>query len=1189
MCTATYTTLCALGVCTPFLGSLRAFLDSRACKCDGHVQLQPKALTTVPTSSPPAALSVGGGAGGGVVVGVEGPPTAPESAAFGVVFADYCCSLYAGYHAVELSPVRDLVTLFQPGYLAPRAVLAVTLARADEGKARFPQQVRAAVRAAIQASAMTGGSWEREGVDDGEGFGNGVGADDKVGGADKDGEDDFGGGDRSDKDGEGKEDGRDGEGYVGAEGAEDGELPSMGGEEEGDQDDANVLCAAVAALASHAGFECTLCDAFDYTGTFVRVWTLTAAAKASALVDHGDSVDVDDDAADDYDDDDDDDDDDDAATTVAVRAADAGDVAPWVVAGGQMAVHLAPMAAVTDRHFRMLIRIVSRSVVLWSEMTWDRAIVEAAATSPAALEAIIGFSEAEHPVVLQLGGCEPELLARAAAIGVARGYDEINLNCGCPAGTRGAMQACYGARLMLEPARVAACCAAMREAVGGRVPITVKCRLGVDGRGTFVDLVEFLTVVARDGGVRTFVLHARHAMLGLNAAQNRAVPPLRYDWLPRLVRELPPELPLSIVLNGGVTSGVHATQLLSQAAAARATSTDATVGAATGGVMGGSATIIGVMIGRRAIAEPYVFASLQPAGQRPPSRREVLHAYLGYASAAQRANWGGTQYPETLVRVLLSPLGGVLHDTPYAGRWRRALTRAMQERELLRQSDSVRVVVKRCLDACGPAVAELLDRPGHAQSPPPAARPAPPPATPAPLPGVPSSAFPSPPAVFTPPPVDFTPPPAASLASLPIEVLAEHLPSSALLGISACCHALRAATLEDDVWRVVLMRERGFTTAGIDAWQRGGGVVRGVCGRIRYPSWFPHTLLACWHYCTFLHEVLEIELYRPPLRALDGPASSPQLYDMRLCLELANGFPMPTWVFFMPVATCDAADRPPAESAPWETPSTAPVTASSGSVASASAAVAVAGGMLTLHTNACNPRGTAAFGSIVAIGMRASQPGSQTPLKTAVLLSFGCSQHADGTKAIDGAAEANMRQVPLGWHPMPGIARDGAIRAVQALLLPPCASGDRLVVLGEHTLRLPAAVADAAASEGCFYIAVLHAAHVWREGAPVELAAELDHDVMTSAGAMADPTRPNHKSAQRPFDWSAREQPDGTWAAQTGLEDEDEVYVERLGRAVPTAPRPTPNQKVWTLREAPTRLSYVALRRTYVRVSWQPE
>ena len=242
VCTATYTTLCALGVCTPFLGSLRAFLDSRACKCDGHVQLQPKALTTVPTSSPPAALSVGGGAGGGVVVGVEGPPTAPESAAFGVVFADYCCSLYAGYHAVELSPVRDLVTLFQPGYLAPRAVLAVTLARADEGKARFPQQVRAAVRAAIQASAMTGGSWEREGVDDGEGFGNGVGADDEVGGADKDGEDDFGGGDRSDKDGEGKEDGRDGEGYVGAEGAEDGELPSMGGEEEGDQDDANVLC-----------------------------------------------------------------------------------------------------------------------------------------------------------------------------------------------------------------------------------------------------------------------------------------------------------------------------------------------------------------------------------------------------------------------------------------------------------------------------------------------------------------------------------------------------------------------------------------------------------------------------------------------------------------------------------------------------------------------------------------------------------------------------------------------------------------------------------------------------------------------------------------------------------------------------------------------------------------------------------
>jgi len=122
------------------------------------VQLQLKALTTVPTSAPAPALSECGGVCGGIVVGGEGPPTAPESAAFGVVFADYCCSLYAGYHAVELSPVRDLVALFRPGYLATRAVLAVTLARADEGKARFPQQVRAAVRAAIQTSAVTGGS-----------------------------------------------------------------------------------------------------------------------------------------------------------------------------------------------------------------------------------------------------------------------------------------------------------------------------------------------------------------------------------------------------------------------------------------------------------------------------------------------------------------------------------------------------------------------------------------------------------------------------------------------------------------------------------------------------------------------------------------------------------------------------------------------------------------------------------------------------------------------------------------------------------------------------------------------------------------------------------------------------------------------------------------------------------------------
>ena len=139
-------------------------------------------------------------------------------------------------------------------------------------------------------------------------------------------------------------------------------------------------------------------------------------------------------------------------------------------------MHSAPMAGISDRHYRMLMRCVSPSVVVWTEMTWDRTILEAEASGT--LEAVLGFSDAEHPIVLQLGGSTPEMLAQAARLGADRGYDEINLNCGCPAGQGGEARECYGARLMLQPARVAACCSAIRAAVGPSVPVTVKCRLG---------------------------------------------------------------------------------------------------------------------------------------------------------------------------------------------------------------------------------------------------------------------------------------------------------------------------------------------------------------------------------------------------------------------------------------------------------------------------------------------------------------------------------------------------------------------------------------------------------------------------------------------------------------------------------------------------------------------------------------
>lgn len=145
---------------------------------------------------------------------------------------------------------------------------------------------------------------------------------------------------------------------------------------------------------------------------------------------------------------------------------------------------VAPMIDVTNRHFRMMIRCISELPVLWTEMTWDRAILYNTPDQPEhqlkktelerSLESIIGFSPEEQPIVMQLGGCDPERLARAAKLAEERGYAEINLNCGCPAQTRGRSRNNYGARLMKEPEVVAAACAAMVAAVS--IPVTVKCR-----------------------------------------------------------------------------------------------------------------------------------------------------------------------------------------------------------------------------------------------------------------------------------------------------------------------------------------------------------------------------------------------------------------------------------------------------------------------------------------------------------------------------------------------------------------------------------------------------------------------------------------------------------------------------------------------------------------------------------------
>src|SRR5690606_26642155 len=202
---------------------------------------------------------------------------------------------------------------------------------------------------------------------------------------------------------------------------------------------------------------------------------------------------------------------------------------------------VAPMMDRTDRHFRYLVRLLAPRTRLYTEMITARALLHGDAAR------LLQFSPAEHPVALQLGGGDPAELAAAAKIGADAGYDEINLNVGCPSDRVRA--GCFGAALMLEPERVAACVAAMIAAVD--VPVTVKTRLGVDDCDSYEYLHGFVTRLAA-AGCRTLVVHARKAWLsGLSPKENREIPPLDYARVRRLKRDFPE---LKVILNGGLAS-----------------------------------------------------------------------------------------------------------------------------------------------------------------------------------------------------------------------------------------------------------------------------------------------------------------------------------------------------------------------------------------------------------------------------------------------------------------------------------------------------------------------------------------------------------------------------------------------------------------------------------------------------------
>lgn len=295
---------------------------------------------------------------------------------------------------------------------------------------------------------------------------------------------------------------------------------------------------------------------------------------------------------------------------------------------------VAPMIDVTDRHCRYFHRLLAPHARLYTEMITTGALVHGDVARH------LDFDTAEHPVALQLGGSEPADLAHAARLGEQWGYDEINLNCGCP--SERVQKGAFGACLMAEPALVADCIKAMQDAVS--VPVTVKHRLGLDYDESYSFVRDFVGQI-HDTGCRVFIVHARNAVLkGLSPKDNREIPPLRYDVAARLVADFPDAV---FVLNGGLAQPAQCLQALQ--------------------------TFHGVMVGRAAWHTPGVLSALSVAlGQTSsaPDDQHVLHAMMQYAARQTQAG--------VPLRMVIKGMLGWQSGRPGARRWRQILSDARQ-------------------------------------------------------------------------------------------------------------------------------------------------------------------------------------------------------------------------------------------------------------------------------------------------------------------------------------------------------------------------------------------------------------------------------------------------------------------------------------------------------------------------------
>ena len=285
----------------------------------------------------------------------------------------------------------------------------------------------------------------------------------------------------------------------------------------------------------------------------------------------------------------------------------------------------------TDRHCRFLLRLISKHTLLYTEMVTTGAILNGDR------ERFLRYDSCEHPLALQLGGSDPQQLAECSRIGEDAGYDEINLNVGCPSDR--VQSGRFGACLMAEPALVADCVTAMSESVS--VPVTVKTRIGIDDRDSYEELAHFIDCV-HQGGCKTFILHARKAFLqGLSPKENRTVPPLNYEYAYRIKQQFPE---LTIVINGGLTDLEAAEKHLM--------------------------AMDGVMLGRSAYHNPYLLADVDrrlfQAQDPAPTREEVVHCMLPYIK--RELNQGSPL--KHITRHML----GLFQGVPGARHWRRHLS-----------------------------------------------------------------------------------------------------------------------------------------------------------------------------------------------------------------------------------------------------------------------------------------------------------------------------------------------------------------------------------------------------------------------------------------------------------------------------------------------------------------------------------